>query len=206
MRQAQRGDTLIEVLFAITVFSLVVVGALSLMNQGSMAAQRSLEMTLVRQEIDAQSEALRFLHGAYTASYQSSGVYPAGSAAGEFRKVVQRSISNPRTAASTLNTNSDACPAAPTWAFVLNPRAATYEVNKFQLASSFAQLQYNSSGVLTQSDGIWIEAVRVAPLASDTSQAGVGYIDFHIRACWNAPGQARVINLGTIVRLYEPRA
>ena len=55
-----RGDTLIEVLFAITVFSLVVVTSLAIMNQGTQAALRSLQLTLVRQQVDSQAEALRF--------------------------------------------------------------------------------------------------------------------------------------------------
>jgi prepilin-type N-terminal cleavage/methylation domain-containing protein len=68
-RFSQKGDTLIEVLFAVTVFSLVAVGSLSIMNQGTTVAQRSLETTLVRQEIDAQAETLRFVHDSYIAAY-----------------------------------------------------------------------------------------------------------------------------------------
>ena len=70
-RQKNRGDTIIEVLFAITVFSLVVVSSLSIMNQGSATAQRTLEISLVRQQIDAQAETLRFLNTSYVAAYQA---------------------------------------------------------------------------------------------------------------------------------------
>ena len=55
----ERGDTIIEVLLAITVFSLVAVGAMTIMSQGTNTTQRSLEMSLVKQQIDAQAEALR---------------------------------------------------------------------------------------------------------------------------------------------------
>ncbi|MBJ58357.1 hypothetical protein CMN24_01415, partial [Candidatus Saccharibacteria bacterium] len=61
MRRLERGDTLIEVLFAVTVFSFVVVSSLAIMNQGTAAAQRSLEISLVRQQVDAQADSLRFL-------------------------------------------------------------------------------------------------------------------------------------------------
>ena len=60
-----RGDTLIEVMFAVAVFGLAAVGAIALMNTGLASVQNSLETTMARQEIDAQAEALRFIHDAY---------------------------------------------------------------------------------------------------------------------------------------------
>lgn len=54
-KRFQRGDTLIEVLFAFSILSLVIVGAMTIMNQGTLASQRSLETTLVREEIDSQA-------------------------------------------------------------------------------------------------------------------------------------------------------
>lgn len=62
MARAQRGDTLIEVLLSVTIFSMVAVGTMTVMNQGVAIAQQSLEITLVRQQIDAQAEMLRFVH------------------------------------------------------------------------------------------------------------------------------------------------
>ncbi len=61
----RRGDTLIEVIFAISVFSLVAVLSLSAMNQSIETAQGSLEVTMARNEIDAQAEALRFIHNSF---------------------------------------------------------------------------------------------------------------------------------------------
>ena len=61
----KRGDTLIEVMFAVGIFGLAAVGAISLMNAGLASTQNSLETTMARQEIDAQAEALRFIHDAY---------------------------------------------------------------------------------------------------------------------------------------------
>src|SRR5882762_1936652 len=69
----QRGDTIVEVLFAVTVFSLVAVGGLSLMNQGTAMAQRSLEIGLVRDQMDAQADALRYMHNAYVANFGDNG-------------------------------------------------------------------------------------------------------------------------------------
>jgi type II secretory pathway component PulJ len=65
----QRGDTIIEVVFAVTVFSMVAVGGLALMNQGAAMAQRSLEIGMVRDQMDAQADALRYMHSAYIANF-----------------------------------------------------------------------------------------------------------------------------------------
>jgi len=62
-----RGDTLVEVLFSITVFAIVAVITINLMNNGIYTAQKSLEITMARNEIDAQAEALRFIHTNYLA-------------------------------------------------------------------------------------------------------------------------------------------
>lgn len=64
----QRGDTIIEVILAVTVFSVVAVGGIGVMNQGVATAQRSLEIGLVRAQIDAQADALRYIHSTYVSS------------------------------------------------------------------------------------------------------------------------------------------
>jgi len=61
------GDTLIEIMFAVGIFGLVAVGSIGIMNRGLYDAQRSLEVSMARNEIDAQAEALRFIHEAYIA-------------------------------------------------------------------------------------------------------------------------------------------
>lgn len=52
-------------MFAVAIFGLAAIGTISLMNKGLASTQNSLETTMARQEIDAQAEALRFLHNAY---------------------------------------------------------------------------------------------------------------------------------------------
>ena len=61
------GDTLIEVMFSVTVFALVIVVSINLMNGGINTAQKTLEVTMTRNEIDAQAEAIRFIHNSYLA-------------------------------------------------------------------------------------------------------------------------------------------
>ncbi len=64
--QIRRGDTLIEVTFAIAVFAMVAIISINLMNAGFNTAQESLEVTMTRNEMDAQAEAIRFIHNAFT--------------------------------------------------------------------------------------------------------------------------------------------
>jgi prepilin-type N-terminal cleavage/methylation domain-containing protein len=63
----RRGDTLIEVMFSITVFALIAVISVNLMNGGIYTAQKSLEVGMARNEIDAQAEALRYIQHSYLA-------------------------------------------------------------------------------------------------------------------------------------------
>ena len=207
----EAGDTLIEVLFATTVFSLIVVSALALMNQGSAVSQRALETSLVRQQIDNQAEALRFLHESYVTNYQpgfatNANLKPSGPT-GEFYKIVQAAKAANVRSASSLD--EPQCPSTPpTGSFIINTRTGVAITNpaSFERASTYAQLSFDTvhPTVLQKSSGLWIEAIR-STNSSDPLQSNAGYIDFYIRGCWDAPGLNRPMNMGTIVRLYEPR-
>lgn len=199
MLKYDRGDTLIEVLFAITVFALVMVGSLSIMNQGTIAAQRSVEITQVRQQIDAQAEAIRFIHSAYVAAYTPGVTLPSGSTpAGQWNALVGKaSTAN----ASAFGNNAAALSCTPLpnpgRSFFINTQNVTVvpaDTSAYRAPTTIAQV---TAGV---SEGIWVEAV-----SSPVSGSANGFIDFHIRACWSDPGMGRLMNIGTIVRLYVPR-
>lgn len=207
-----RGDTLVEVLFATAVFSLVAVGCLSIMNQGTATAQRALEITLVRNEIDAQAEALRFLNSSYISAYQTDPNYSylPNTPAGQWKLLQDKVTTNN---VSTFGASGNTCPTIPNGSFILNARKALYidpSVLKPSGAKTFSRVVYDNDNppaapvdAVTSAEGIWIEAVKVWPDNSN-NQGNVGYIDFHIRACWDSPGQSVPVTLGTIVRLYEP--
>lgn len=210
-----RGDTLIEVLFAISIFSLVAVGGLSIMNQGSATAQRALEITLVRNEIDSQAETLRFLNSSYIAAYQ-----PGVDDYSSISKPAQQWLNLVKNYATTDSVSkfgsSAACPQTYTElndlrnnSFVLDVKKAIaipLTVDNFSPAQTFSQLYYsydsgsNSYTTFDKSYGLWIEAIK----SGDTTQANADYIDFNIRACWDSPGMYVPMTMGTIVRLYEP--
>lgn len=68
-KQAERkkGDTLIEVVIALSIFATLAVMAIHTMNSGMYQAERAVEITMARNEIDAQAEAIRFIQNNYVA-------------------------------------------------------------------------------------------------------------------------------------------
>ena len=61
----KRGDTMIEVMFGIATFSLVSILSIAIMNLGISTAQTNLEQTMARDLINAQAEAIRYIHDSY---------------------------------------------------------------------------------------------------------------------------------------------
>jgi type II secretory pathway pseudopilin PulG len=215
----ERGDTLIEVLFAITVFSLVAVGCLSIMNQGSSTAERALEITLVRAQINNQAEILHFLNNSFIQAYVIGAPlssYAANTPAGQWAQMDISLEAHPLTQAQSFDSTNGICPTpTPDSSFILDTQNVLFEdpnsslpgVIKPTQAQSFSQLVYTTSNngtvhTLNAAQGIWIQAVRST---TDPDHPDQGYIDFHIDACWEGPGQSVPVTLGTIVRLYEPR-
>jgi len=204
-RAVNRGDTIIEVLFAITIFSLVAVGGLAIMNQGTATSQRALEITLVRQEVDAQAEALRFLNSSYVSSYRSGASYDPATPAGQWKLMQDSIIATANVTASDFGGTS--CVTPPNGSFIINTKTAVFVApseGKLQMAQTFSQVIYDNANQIISADGLWIEAVRSTTVMGN-NQSNTGYVDFHIRACWDSPGQDIPVTIGTIVRLYEPR-
>ncbi|MDB5166891.1 MAG: exported protein of unknown function [Candidatus Saccharibacteria bacterium] len=200
-----RGDTLIEVLFAVSVFSLVAVGGLAVMNQGSASSQRALEISLVRDQMNSQAETLRFLNSSYVTAFRAGTIFANTTPAGQWVIMSTNIKTHPIATLSTLGVTSCPTSYAP-GSFILNTQLATFaDATHLQTAKTYAQLAYTGT-TLTGSLGIWIEGVSYNPITSgDPNQTSIGYIDFHIFACWDSPGQPVPVTLGTIVRLYEPR-
>lgn len=66
-QQTKRGDTIIEIMFAFAIFTLIAIITITMMNLGLAASERSLELVTARNELNAQAEALRFIHSSYIA-------------------------------------------------------------------------------------------------------------------------------------------
>lgn len=61
----KKGDTILEVTFAIMIFSLIAVLSMQIMDRDIAMIQGALETEMARNEIDAQAEALRYIQNAY---------------------------------------------------------------------------------------------------------------------------------------------
>lgn len=180
MQRKQRGDTIIEVLLAVTLFSVVAVGTMAVMNRGTSTAQRSLEVTLVRHQIDAQAELLRFVHARAT-----------GPGALASDKAAWQSLPRASTIVDILNI--DSCPASlPTGGFTLYAAGdSVRQATRYRRAETYAQQRADVS------EGLQIQLVRVQ---------GGGAYDAYIQACWYSPGLLRPMTTGTIVRVYDAAA
>lgn len=62
------GDTIVEAVIAIAIYSIVAVLALSSMSSGLSTAQRNLESTMNRAIVDSQSDTLRYYYESYLAT------------------------------------------------------------------------------------------------------------------------------------------
>lgn len=207
MTKFYRADSIIEVMIAIAIFGLVAISALSIMSGGLAQTQRTMESTLVRQEMDSQAATLRFLHTAFITSYTPGSKPSASTPAGQWYSLVEYIKASGVKSASTFGpTESGTCPGAPVGSFILNAKKATIVTASANLipATLQSKVNYDMANELISSEGLWVEGVR-SVTSSDTSQSQIGFIDFHIRACWDSVGQAAPMTLGTIVRLYDPR-
>lgn len=192
-RTRQEGDTIIEVIMAFAVFSMLAIGSIMLMNQGTQAAQLALEITQTQKTIASQEESLKFLRDSYAADPDNEE-----GAAATLRDIVQnRLVSTPSTF------GDEAClqniPASGR-SFAVNPSDAmgglvSPTAMTDATAPSFPKIDEDTG----QAYGIWVEAVQ-----GNTPATQPGYIDFHIRACWLRPNGAGAATTGTIVRLYIP--
>ena len=198
---SERGDTIIEVLFAISVFSLVAVGGLSLMNQGTAAAERSLEITLVRDQVDGQVDALQFLHSAYIASYTNGGTKISANASGTPAEQWRYIVDNKATVASPTDFTQDAqgscnLPSGSIGSFAIEP--ASMRLLQAPPVQPAVYARINASG---KAEGLWIEAIGPS---SATDDSHTHFIEFYVRACWGSVGSSVPMTLGTVLRLYEP--
>lgn len=180
MLGVRRGDTMVEVIVAFAVFALVATGAIAVMNRGLTVTERSLEITLVREQIDAQAQLLRYARDTDSTAWNDI-------------------------LGNLADSGGDGCPinggmiTPPSQAFIASvssstPREVTYTKlgpGIFEQPGTYSQFTLDDS---PKSYGLWVVPVRVGLSNS---------YDMHIYACWHGPGDTAPTKLGTIVRLYE---
>ena len=89
----KKGDTLIEVCIAIGIFSLVAIGIAAVMSSGVAGSQTALETTLSREEIDAQADALRFIHESRMREQDAGYTSETGTYSEIWDKITENAIS-----------------------------------------------------------------------------------------------------------------
>lgn len=239
----KKGDTLVEVTFAIAAFALVSILTINVMNSGLNQAQATLELTQVRNEMNAQAESIRFIHNSFTlererpigeqqyrdlwmllSRQRNAGMYP--------NAVVNNPEDVPSlTAKKSCQEIYDGMDDGTYRAFIMNARlidpSETSDLknivvttknapDKFTTTTLNSRVVYGNSSVsnsdaeLTETgfyrsvqsaEGIFIVAARDE---TDNAVVTPEFFDYHIRACWVAPGDTVPTTVGTIMRLYNP--
>jgi len=220
----KKGDTIVEVMFAFAIFALVAIIGLTLMNLGIQTAQASLEHTMARNEIFVQAEAIRFIHSSFvaelnmrTASRDYTDLWDnylirnrvvfdsSDFDTGIINDCVWNGRSHPNNSfvINHRNLGADAARTNPNSVVIDNP-------DRFAPAELFPRILFNNQDdsnvidsvnntVVSGVEGLWV-AVVAAPFEHNRS-----FFDFHIRACWRAPGKRVPSQIGTVVRVYNPR-
>ena len=77
-KNTRYGDTIVEAVIAIAIYSVVAVLALASMNSGLKTAQTNLETTMARATMDAQADALRYIYENYVLTKIKNGETDSG--------------------------------------------------------------------------------------------------------------------------------
>jgi len=227
IKSTRRGDTIVEVLFAVAIFGAVAIVAIQMMNRGTVVVQAAIEAQQARNEMDAQAAAINFIHNGFLAE---RGL-PAHLR--QYEELWDRIVSSPRAAAPPLHPSDRSCDFAMTntnaahGAFVINTRAlrgrdaADYSITNivrrhsdhaFGVAPIYPRIVYvGAEGALLTETAIFdqisrVEGLQVFAVASTNLINGQPeFFDFHIRSCWRSAGQNTDTKLSTIVRSLNPR-
>ena len=215
----KKGDTLIEVTLAVGIFSMIAIAVASLMNNGTTDAQLALETTLTREEIDAQADALRFVHSAYASNKESSS-QPLTAL---WNEITKNAITEPTDAITQYapTTCDEAMPdAVKDKAFVLNTRNlnqgknAYKKLENFTPASTYPHLIFEGDDknllgdlgktTLISAEGLYVIAVKdknTTTMVGKENQSA--YYDFYIRSCWYGVGDKTPSTISTVIRLHD---
>ena len=206
----QSGDTIVEVMIAFAIFAAVLASSMAIMNLGIGKSMRSLEITQVRQQMDAQAEMIRFIHDSYVDQYQKGYPEPTDGIASYWVELREKNLDTAEKVASFTDSSNN-CPTDKSKirnAFFINSRGGQLSIE----SSSNIELKAPEGATLpphslvdfdnNKAYNMWVQAV---PSSSISGGITTKYVDFHIRACWRSSGGIEPVTLGTIVRLYEPK-
>ena len=215
----KKGDTLIEVILAVGIFSMVAVAVMAVMNGGAASAQMALEATLAREEVDAQAEALRFVQASYIAEKNSSGSKYSELWNNIKNKAIETDVDMQFPPDQCSELYKDGGEVKAKNGFVLNTRELGSDlskvlvgVDKLQMATTYPRLVYSDDGslmndsstALNAAEGIYIVAVKDPGTHIGNNNNTTAYYDFYIRTCWYGNSSSAPSTIYTVVRLGDP--
>lgn len=184
MRNSERGDTLVEVLIATAILGAAIVGGLTIMNFGYSIASNAVERTQVEATMNSQLSLIRYARDGYLRANQQA-TDPAS------RLWVQ--INSKATTGVSSETVCTGSTPAPTNGFYVRDDFAT-------LGNTGSVVDYSgtvANGLARPGTGMWVEARK-----SRDADTTVKYIDFYVKACWEAVGSNPQQEARTVMRLY----
>ena len=146
--KSRRGDTIIEVTIALAVFTIIAVISMGLMDRNLSAIQSTLELNMARNEIDAQAEAIRFIHNSFL-SDRELVIEDQHSYKNLWHTISESLINNPAKIPESTTNNCEAFYGGDksienNKAFIINTR----NINPYQLNSSIiSSVDLNQHGI-----------------------------------------------------------
>lgn len=188
----QRGDTLVEVLIAITIAGIIVAATMGIMNRMLVSMLNSAERTAVRAEMNGQAEVLNYIHNNDSTMWNN--------------QIKSRAFNNSTNAANANNVRDESRVCTPNvfgnmGSFAIDISTAGVNISNisvvWETGGVFRTRDVGRATVLSRS--IWTDAIYYP---KDTNNQ-VAYYDFYIKACWTPLGSLPVSQSTTIVRIYD---
>lgn len=195
------GDSIIEVLIAVAIFSAIAVAALGIMNQGLGNAQSSLETTIVRTEMDTQAERIRFLADSVISDPGDSN--DENSYSSKWNAITKNALatSGPDTDVYEAFINNYKTEQLTSCNDVINASYHAFALGNDLTAKT--ELGSNSSAIPSvDTGGLFVVSVKSPNVDANENP---DYYDFYINTCWNAPGANIPTKLSTTIRIQNPK-
>ena len=198
MKRNQRGDTLVEVLIAITVLGIVVAGSMAVMNRSMTSILNSTERTAVRTDINAQINLINYAFRSSEATWQkimNLAFTGKSDGTGELPDEFKAD-------SCSLHEDGDGSDAAAApGSFYLEPNLAlNNSVSGVTLVDKLTEATNGSdtSRRARVGNGLWVDAVYYAQSPKNARP----YVDFYVKACWTPMGNNPKSKSMTAYRLY----
>lgn len=169
----QRGDTIVEVMLATVIMSVVVASSFTLVNRASRINQVSSERSDAVNAMQSQAELLRF----YRNTSEDSVVWDSSIVA-----IAQTNSAPTPNACEDFLAGAVSGPSA---------SASAFYFNDSQALTSFTPASGSNVGRYY----VWIEGYK------STSAPNNDYVDFFIHSCWQGPGGTGPQKASLIYRL-----